>query len=137
MIEPPANKRPSSVFWAGIFFWLAPLPILAFHLVMVRRGIVDPSSFFYAGLLLGAALSWSFHPRTGTAFYLGGFALVATVVRGALTARAQYLLRAQFPDIIPQVVGSVSFAVLFAWLAGRYIFGLPSRQYFPHGHRAA
>jgi hypothetical protein len=123
-------KRPSSVFWAGILFWFLSLGIFAMHIYFASIGTVVVSAFVTAPLLLVAAFLWLIRPRWRVTFYIGAVSLIALVVWGAITARTQYLLRAQFPQVLPQVVGSALFTVAIAWLAYRYLFGLPSRSYF-------
>jgi hypothetical protein len=123
-------KRPSSVVWAGVLFWLMSLATFLVHIVMSQRGVVDLPSFVFAGLLLLAALLWLLSPRSRLTFYVGAASLVICVIRGVLTARTEYYLRAQFPSIMPQVIGSLVLSLLIAWLAYRFVFGAPSRRYF-------
>ena len=104
--------------------------IFIVHIALSQRGVVDVPSFVFAGLLLCAALLLLLSPRSRLTFYVGSASLVLCVIRGFLTARTQYYLRTQFPSIMPQVVGSVLFSLLIAWLAYRFIFGAPSRSYF-------
>jgi hypothetical protein len=106
------------------------LATFAMHINFSLRGIVDVSSFLYAGLMLCAAFLWLLSPRARTTYYTGAAALVLTVVRGFLTARTQYLLRHQFPNILDQVIITILLSLLLAWLAFRFVFGSASRSYF-------
>src|SRR5262249_16675592 len=121
-----STKRPKSVLWAGILFWFLSLGILAMHIYFLSIGIIIVRAFATAALLLGAAFLWLVRPGRRATFYVGAAALLASVVWGALTVRTQYLLRTQYPQMLPQVAGSALFTAALAWLAYRYIFGLPS-----------
>jgi hypothetical protein len=102
----------------------------ALHLVLSLRGVVDVPSLIFAGLVLFAAILWLLSPRSRLTFYVGSASLLLCVIRGFLTARTQFHLRAQFPSIMPQVFGSLLLSLLLAWLAYRFVFGRPSRTYF-------
>jgi hypothetical protein len=124
-------KRPSSVLWAGVVFWFMSLGTLTVHIFLSRRGVVDVPSFIFGALILPAALLWLFQPQSRVTFYVGAVSLGISLIRVVLTARTQYHLRAQFPKVMPQqVVGTLIFAVLLAWLTYRYVFGVSSRRYF-------
>lgn len=123
-------KRPKSVFWAGILFWVMSLGILSMHTYFATQGIVEIHAFVTAALLLSAALLWLIRPAQRVTFYFGASSLIVAVIWGALTARTQYLLRAQFPNILSDVAFTLCFTAVVTWLTYRYIFGHPSRSYF-------
>ncbi len=117
------TKRPGSVFWSGVLFWAMSLGVLATHSYLATKEAADIWSFVFAGLLLFAALLWWLSPRSLLTFYAGAASLVIFVIRGVLTAHTQYQLRTQFPDIVPQAIGSLAVSLLVAWVAFRFIFG--------------
>ena len=130
MSDLPPASRPKSVFWAGVLFWVLSLCTFGTHIGLARKGVADIQSYLFAGVVLMAALLAVLRPRARTTFYVGVLALTLTVIRGAFTARTQYLLRTEFPNILPQVIFSSVLAAAVAWLTYRFALGPASRRYF-------
>jgi len=124
------SRRPSCVFWAGVIFWVMPVVLVVTHGYLALEGTVIGPAFLTAGVLLCAAVLWLVRPRWHITFCVGLAALVTAMVWAGATMRAQYVLHSQFPQIAPQVLGSLIFLLAVAGITYRYVFGMASRRYF-------
>ena len=112
-------KRPRPVAVTRILFWIYAIGVLLFQAVYTipRIGVVDYFSIAVGVLVLVAAIRLSKPIRNQTTFVLALIAVLLIIGRGILTARTQYNLRGEFPDIHSQIVGTVIFSVAIIALA--------------------
>ncbi len=122
-------KRPRSITVTRAILWIYGIGTLLFQVAFTlpRVGVIDEFPIGTGVLALFAAIRLTKPVRDRNTFVIVLVALVLIAMRGFLTVRTQFLLRAEFPGINVEII--VTLIVSLAFIALALLFFRASRWF--------